>query len=128
MKVAYGRMLFVALALAALLNFVAPGLPRAAAQGSDICPSEPTIQSLQACVLHAAEMGFIDNAGVTGSLLAKLDAAASAADRGQPLVAVQAIQAFVNEVTAQAGTHIDTEHAEHMLAHAQAVIQALGGS
>ncbi|HEV2235526.1 MAG TPA: hypothetical protein VGR57_02595, partial [Ktedonobacterales bacterium] len=116
---AYGRMVFAALALAAVLAFVAPGLPRAAAQGSDICLPEATITSLRECVRHTAEMGFIDNAGVTVSLLSKLDAAASAADRGQPLVAVQAIQAFEKEVSAQAGTHIDAEHAAHMLFHAQ---------
>jgi hypothetical protein len=73
-------------------------------------------------------MGFIDNQGVARSLLAKLDAAAAAAERGQPMVAVQAVQAFANEVTAQAGKHIEAEHADHMLTHAQVVIQALGGS
>jgi hypothetical protein len=125
---AYGRMLMVTLALTALLIVVTPVASRAAAQESDTCPTEATIASLQTCVLHAAQMGCIDNAGVTQSLLAELDAAASAADRGQPLVAVQAIQAFMNEVTVQAGVHIDAEHAEHMLAHARAVIQALGGS
>jgi hypothetical protein len=121
-------MIVVALVLMALFAFAPPGVSAAHAQGSDACPFGATIASLQLCVGHAAEMGFIDNQGVTGSLLAKLDAAAAADERGQPQVAVHTIQAFMHEVTAQAGRHIDAEHADHMLAHAQVVIQSLDGS
>ena len=86
---------------------------------------QATIQALHHCVMHAYEMGHIDNVGVTQSLLAKLDAAQAAVDRGQPAVAVNLLQAFVQEVRAQAGQHIQAEHAAHMIMHAQQVIAAL---
>jgi len=64
---------------------------------------------------------------VANSLLAKLDAAQAAVDRGQTSVAINKLQAFINEVQAQAGKHIDSMHAQHMVMHAQLVIQALSG-
>jgi len=118
------RVLLIALSLVAL-GLIAP-LP-ARAQPMDDCPQVATIQSLRACVQHAADLGHIDNQGVTLSLLAELDAAQAALDRGQTGVAVKVLEAFVQEVGAQAGTHILQEHAEHLVMHAQAVIQALGG-
>ncbi len=33
--------------------------------------------------------------------------------------------AFIHEVQAQVGKHIEQEHAEHLVMHAQVVIQAL---
>jgi hypothetical protein len=118
------KLLLIALTLV-VLGLIAPVPARA--QAMDDCPHEATIQSLRACVHHAAEHGHIDNQGVTRSLLAKLDASQAAVDRGQPEVAVNLLAAFVREVRAQAGKHILQEHAEHLLLHAQAVIQALGG-
>jgi hypothetical protein len=85
----------------------------------------PTIASLEAWVEHAAQQGFIDNQGITNSLLAKLDAAQAAFDRGQTSVAINKVQAFINEVQAQAGKHIEQMHAGHLVEHAQMVIQAL---
>jgi len=80
---------------------------------------------LEACVQHAADQGFIDNQGVTNSLFAKLGAAQAAFDRGQTGTAINLLNAFINEVQAQAGKHIDQMHAEHMVMHAQMVIRAL---
>lgn len=97
----------------------------ALAQAADSCPHEATVSSLQVCVQHAAEQGFIDNRGVTRSLLAKVAAAQQAVDRGQPKDAISALQAFVQEAHAQAGRHIEPEHAEHLIAHAQLVIRRL---
>lgn len=116
----------VVLAIVGMLAVVGLRSPVASAQGSANCPHEATIASLQACVQHAAQAGLIDNQGVAQSLLAKLDAAQAAADRGQPGVATHAVQAFLQEVLAQRGKHIDAEHADHMLMHAQLVMQALG--
>jgi glycerol-3-phosphate O-acyltransferase len=84
-----------------------------------------TVQSLAMCVEHAASMGAITEAGVANSLLAKVAAAQAAVDRGQPAVAVDILQAFIYEVQAQAGVHIEAEHAQHMIAHAEQVIAAL---
>ena len=105
------------------LSLIATGTARA--QATDQCALTPTIASLTTCVEHAAQQGFIDNQGVTNSLLAKLDAARAALDRGQTSVAINDLQAFIYEVKAQAGKHIDALHAQHMVLHAQLVIQAL---
>lgn len=93
---------------------------------SEACPHpEPTIQALHACVTDAIAMGHIDNRGVANSLLAKLDSAQAALDRGQTQVAAANLHAFIQEVKAQTGKHIAAEHAEHMVMHAQAVIDNL---
>jgi hexosaminidase len=84
-----------------------------------------TVDSLYHCVHHAIEMGHISNVGVGNSLLAKVDAAQAAVDRGQPKVAVRILGAFIHEVEAQAAVHIDPEHAAHMIMHAEMVIDAL---
>jgi hypothetical protein len=94
------------------------------------CPGgmQPTVQSLRACVQHAADMGMIDSAGVAQSLLAKLDAAQAALDGGGAHAegtAVNLLEAFISAVRAQSGKHIDAAHAEHMVMHARMVIDAL---
>ena len=81
-----------------------------------------TVLSLYHCVHHAYEMGHISNAGVANSLLRKVDAALAAEERGKTSVAVRILEAFINEVEAQAGIHIDSEHADHMIMHATNVI------
>ena len=115
------RFLLVLITVAALS---AVGTVPALAQPMDSCQAS-TIQSLQTCVQHAAAEGFITNQGVTQSLLAKLDAAQAAVDRNQPDVAVNLLEAFIQEVEAQAGQHIVADHAQHMVMHAQMVIEAL---
>jgi hypothetical protein len=120
----------VAVVLFALVAFIGFNLlttGTARAQTADDCALTPTIASLTTCVEHAASQGIIDNQGVTKSLLAKLGAAQAAFDRGQTSVAINDLQAFIHEVQAQAGKHIVQEHAQHMVMHAQLVIQALGG-
>lgn len=96
------------------------------AQGGDACPQhDATVQALRECVMHAAAEGHITNAGVTQSLLAKLDAAQAALDRGQSNVALNQLRAFIREVQAQSGKYILAEHAAHLVEHAQQVIQVL---
>jgi hypothetical protein len=114
--------LFLVLLAVLTLGLTAPH--PAAAAGMDLC-NETTVQSLHHCVMHAYEMGHITNSGVVTSLLAKVDAAQQALDRGQPATAIHQVQAFIQEVRAQAGRHIDAAHADHMIAHAAAVIAAL---
>jgi hypothetical protein len=89
------------------------------------CSHEPTIAALRSCVQHAIDHDHIDNPGVGRSLLAKLDSAQRSADRSQPAVAINKLEAFIHELDAQAGAHIETEHAAHMRTHAQEVIVAL---
>jgi hypothetical protein len=50
------------------------------------------------------------------------------AGRYQTSVAINNLQACIHEVQAQAGRHIDAQHAQDMLMHALSVIQVLGGS
>ncbi len=124
------KLRFVVLALVMFVSLVgvdllAPGTARA--QTSDDCIHAPTISSLRTCVQHAADQGFIDNQGVTNSLLAKLDAAQTAQDRGQTGAAIKLLNSFIHVVQAQADKHIEQEHAQHLVMHAQLVIQALGG-
>jgi hypothetical protein len=122
------RLVVVALVvLVAFAGFSLLTTRTARAQATDECVHAPTIASLVACVGHAAQHGFIDNQGITNSLLAKLDAAQAAQDRGQTKTAVNLLNAFIHEVQAQAGKYIVQEHAQHLVMHAQMVIQALGG-
>lgn len=99
------------------------------AQDSEMtCPGHDgtTINSLQLCVTHAASGGHIANQGIVDSLLAKLNAAQGALNRGQTSTAVNILNSFINEVQAQAGINIHAEHAIHMIEHAQRIISALG--
>jgi hypothetical protein len=110
------------LSLIALLAVAAP------IQAADDCLfAGHTIGDLRNCVLHAAEMGHIDNQGVLQGLLSKLDAADSAYNAGQTAEAVEYLEAFIHQVEAQAGKHIDADHAAHMIHHAENVIAAVGG-
>jgi len=115
----------VLLALGAFvgLNLLTPGT--ASAQAVDGCVHTATIDSLEACVEHAAVQGLINNQGVTHSLLAKLDAAEEALEHGHTKAAIHQLEAFLHEVYAQSGKHIDPEHAMGLEMHAQLVIQAL---
>ena len=110
--------------LVALLAVVAV-VPASATEAHTCSHDMNTIESLHHCVNHALEMGHITNAGVANALLAKLNGAQAALDRGQPAVAVNKLNAFINQVQAQSGVHIDPMHAEHMIMHAQMVVAAL---
>lgn len=94
------------------------------AQAAPSCPMTPTISALEDCVRDAAEMGHITKPGVTRALLAELQAAQLALDRGHPRVAVALLEAFIQQVRALSGQSIEPEHAAH-IEHAQLVIQAL---
>jgi len=118
------RLLPILSIVAVLLLLAAPAF---AAADHTCDHSDTTIESLHHCVMHAYDMGHITNKGGANSLLTKLDAAQAALDRGQPGVAVNLLHAFIKEVNAQAGKHIEIEHAGHLVDHAQNVITALGG-
>jgi hypothetical protein len=116
------RILILALITVALgLSAAAP----ASAAEMEHCSHAPTIAALRSCVQHAIAHGHIDNPGVGQSLLAKLDSAQRSLNRNQPAVAINKLEAFIHELDAQAGSHIETEHAGHMRTHAQEVIEAL---
>ena len=107
------------------LNLLAVGATNAAAVAMDECSHEATIAALRECLEHAAHHGHIDNAWVAASLLAKIDAAAAAEERGQPAVAARSLAALTRELAAQDGKHVAAPHAGHLIAHAELVLAAL---
>lgn len=116
------KRLFITLTIVSLsLLIVTPVL----AQMADTCTHDPSVASLRDCVAHARHMGAIANDGVSQGLLAKLDAAQAALDRGNETAAINILQAFIRDVRAQAGKGVVAEHAQHMVQHAQDVIAAL---
>jgi hypothetical protein len=80
---------------------------------------------LATCVENAASQGIITSQGVVHSLLAKLDVAQAAHHRGQTGAAINLLNTIIHEVQTQAGKHIEQEHAQHLVLHAQMVMQAL---
>lgn len=118
MRVRYFYSLLLLLALAAAMA------SRAQAQTQHDC-HDSTIEALYHCVEHAIQDGHITSVGVATSLISKLDAAQRAELRGRRAVAARIVGAFIYEVQAQAGIHVDEGHAEHMVAHAQEVIARL---
>jgi hypothetical protein len=107
-----------------LFAFIVLSFPAYAMDGGHTCEHhENTIEHLQMCVAH-----HVDQGGILRGLQAKLNAAQNADDRGQPHVAVNNLEAFINLVEAQAGKHIAVEHADHMIQHANAVITMLSSS
>jgi hypothetical protein len=117
------KLLFVVLTVVVLSPAVAA--PALAMDDSTCNHYAMTIESLHHCVDHAVEMGHITNAERVQSLYAKLDAAQAALDRGQTDVAVNILNAFINQVGAQSGKLILDPHGEHLIMHAEAVICAL---
>jgi len=118
------RWLFVFMVVTLSLLAVSPAL---AHEDMGCAHDETTIASLRECVVHAREMGHIDNAGIARSLLSKLDAAQANLDRGKIDNAIDNLEDFVEQVQAQSGQHIDPMHAEHLIHHAHMVIAALSG-
>jgi hypothetical protein len=125
-----GKLRLVAVVFLALLalvgfNLSASATAHAQTTGMGGCVLQPTIDTLEACVDHCADQGIINNRWVTWSLLAKLDSAENALRQGHTARAIDTLNAFISEVTAQSGTTIVPMHAMHLVMHAQLVIHAL---
>ena len=121
------RLVVVTLAMLLLaLSFTlfAPGKASAQVKADD-CTHAATIDSLEMCVQHAADQGHIDSQKVAHSLLVKLDKAEAALANDHPKVAIGWLNAFIHEVKAQSGKHIEAMHAEQLVMHAKMVIAAL---
>ena len=117
------RKLLGLLVVVVLMSFA---IPVFAQDTNHECPhGGATVSNLRGCVEHAVMLGFIDNNGIANSLFAKLDAAQAALDRQQVSVATNTLNALAHAVEAQAGKHIDADHAAHLLDHIQQVINAL---
>jgi hypothetical protein len=62
--------------------------------------------SLSSLVNELLAAGMIDNAGIANSLTSKSDAAAAQAAQGNTKAAANQLNAFINELNAQAGKHV----------------------
>ena len=70
--------------------------------------------SLSSLVGELLAAGMIDNAGIANSLMSKADAAASQIAQGNTKAAANQLNAFINELDAQAGKHL-TQQAHDLL-------------
>jgi 2',3'-cyclic-nucleotide 2'-phosphodiesterase (5'-nucleotidase family) len=73
------------------------------------------IQNLIADTNDLYEDGEIDNHGILNSLLAKLEGALAAYERGKTKSAINKLEAFIKEVEAQSGKHITPDAAEALM-------------
>jgi hypothetical protein len=84
-----------------------------------------TIQSLKASVNRFYKEGKINNRGIYISLLANLDVARIALDKGKTKLAIVVLEAFVCHVRAQSGKHITVYAANRLITDARWVIADL---
>lgn len=71
------------------------------------------------------DAGLIDNKGILTALDAKLNAAMAALGRGQVKTAQNELNAFINEVRAQAGKHVDPAAAQDMIEDAGMYLKSI---
>ena len=90
-------------------------------------PDPVTFESTAEDIADGLAAELIANFGIANSLLAKLEAAAAAAERGQPATAIRILKAFAREVEAQAGKRLSPEIADVLLNDAAALIDSLAG-
>ncbi|MEW6410459.1 MAG: hypothetical protein AB1488_10185 [Nitrospirota bacterium] len=81
-----------------------------------------TIQSTRQDITLSYNVGWITNAGIVKSLIAKLDAAESAINRVQKKTTANQLNAFINEVKAQSTFHIKPECAEMLIKDAEYIL------
>jgi 5'-nucleotidase / UDP-sugar diphosphatase len=84
-----------------------------------------TIKSLAESVNLYYQDGSIKNAGTYNSLIQKLNTAQAAWDGGQAHVVANLLNAFMNQVAAQAGKHIKAEAASALTANAQLILDQM---
>ncbi len=85
-----------------------------------------TFNTLAADVGVARAAGLIHNNGIVNSLLQKLQAASVAVTGGEVNTAADILGAFVNEVFAQAGKHIDATAVNLLTSDVAALLSSLG--
>ena len=84
---------------------------------------EADLQSLMKAVDYFYANGKIDNGGVYNALMAKLQAIQASVDRkGKQNSATNVLEAFINQVSAQSGQHIDPAAAAVLIADAQWIL------
>jgi hypothetical protein len=81
-----------------------------------------TADSIKDDVTQFLQSGAINHSGIANSPLSKLNSAAAARGRSQCSAAASIYQAFINELQAQSGKHVDAPAAAIMIADAQYLI------
>jgi anti-sigma28 factor (negative regulator of flagellin synthesis) len=76
---------------------------------SQISESEVTLNDLIAYIRNAHEEGKISPEGIANSLISKLEEAKKQLEKGKSKQAVNALNAFLNELSAQHQKHISDE-------------------
>jgi hypothetical protein len=84
-------------------------------------PVVVTPAMLVADLRAAIESHAVDNQGVGAALLAELNAALAARERGQCNTASNLFAAFINDLRAQSGNHVDAAVANALIGEAQSV-------
>ncbi|MEM5872198.1 MAG: hypothetical protein QW051_04985 [Candidatus Aenigmatarchaeota archaeon] len=86
---------------------------------------KPTISELIELKHQLYELGSIDNYGIVKSLDAKLNAAKLALEHSENDTAKKILKAFINEVLAQSGKHINSEAASKLVTYGEAILTSL---
>ena len=84
-----------------------------------------TFQSTLDDINNSLQLGLIDNQGIADSLSSKINAAANAAARGQTQTSRNNLNAFKNEVNAQAGKHVMGIAVQVLLEDADSLIRRI---
>lgn len=75
--------------------------------------------------MATATVPSTDTVSVLDALITRLEAAQCAFSKRQPVMAIQLLNKFVQEVQGHAGRRIDFEVANHLVAHAQAIMDSM---
>jgi beta propeller repeat protein len=86
---------------------------------------EPEIDDILDVVDEAIGDGSIDNQGIGNALTKKLENALAALDAGDVATARDLLNAFIAQVSAQSGKHIDAATADELIQLAEAVLATL---
>ncbi len=78
--------------------------------------------------LIALVRGMNLHKGIENSLISKLRGAKAALERGQQHVAINKLNAFINQVKAQRGKKVTEDQADELIAYANGIISALGAN
>jgi len=85
----------------------------------------PTLDRVTASTQTAIDNGWIDNPGIANSLVTKLANVKTSVDQSKTVTAQKQLAAYVNEVSAQSGKHIEAGSARILAGDAQWVLDLM---
>jgi len=84
-----------------------------------------TFQSARGDISSSLALGLIDNQGIANSLSRKIDAASAAAGRGDTTSQANNLRAFIAEVAAQTGKHLNGIASQVLLSDANSLLSEI---